>query len=98
MTLPSKQLSEIRADLAALHQAASGIEGWNGKQGWEFITVGEYGLALDEIAYAYVDGGTEMPTALFNIFEKLANTMELESDPEYEGVARLRASANGHSV
>ena len=93
MTLSSNELSAIRADLVALHQAASSIDSWDGKQGRTSIEVGEYGLALDEIAYAYLDSDKTVPTELLNIFERLASMMDLEKDPEYDGVARLRASA-----
>ncbi len=96
MTLSNDELSAIRANLVALHQAASSVDGWDGKRGQTFIEVGEYGLALDEIAYAYLDGGKTMPAELFNVFEKLASMMELEKEPEYEGVARLQAITKAH--
>jgi hypothetical protein len=90
MALSNGELPAIRTGLIALHKAASGIDGWDGKQGRTFIEVGEYGLALDSIAYAYLENNTPMPTDQFQIFEKLASAMELENDPEYDGVARIR--------
>ena len=98
MALSNQELSTIRVNLIALHRAASGMDGWNGKQGQTFIDVGEYGLALDEIAYAHLDNGKAMPTELFRIFDKLATIMELETDSEYDGVARIRASVEGHTT
>ena len=59
---------------------------------WDLeASVGEYGLALDEIAYAYLSSATPMPGHLFRVFERLAVEMEMEGDAEYADVARLRA-------
>ncbi len=80
----------IIADLLTLHQAASTIDGRQKGHSETFIRVGEYGLALDEIAYAYLNNHKTMPAELFKIFEKLAIAMDLESDQEFEGVASLR--------
>ena len=77
-------------NLQTLHRATSALEGWNGQQSATFIRVGEYGLALDEIAYAYLDGKVAMPAKLFQLFEELSVSMALGSNPEFEGVARLR--------
>jgi len=93
MALSITELSAIRNDLTALHNAAFATDGWDGKQARTFIDVGEYGLALDEIAYAYLDAGRTMPPEMFDTFEKLATMMGLAQDAEFEGVARLRASA-----
>ena len=95
MALSSEEGSAIRDDLVTLHQAASSIDGWDGRQSRTFIEVGEYGLALDELAYAYLDSGKNMTAGLFKTFERLAAIMELEGDAEYGGVARLRAGARG---
>lgn len=93
MALSTTELSAIRNDLTVLHKAASATDDWDGKQARTFIDVGEYGLALDEIAYAYLDSGRTMPPDMFETFEKLATMMDLAQDAEFEGVARLRASA-----
>lgn len=85
-------LEKIRTDLFALHHAASAIEGWRGDQALTFIKVGEYPLALDDIAYAYLDSKQLMPSDLFVTFERLAVAMGLERDEEFEGVARLRVA------
>jgi hypothetical protein len=57
----------------------------------EFIDVGEYGLALDGIACAYLDSGKTMPADMFHIFERLAVSMDLERDEEYDAVRKLLA-------
>ncbi len=93
MALSTTELFAIRNDLAALHKVASATDNWDGKQARTFIGVGEYGLALDEIAYAYLDSGRTMPPDMFETFEKLATMMDLAQDAEFEGIARLRANA-----
>ena len=93
MALSTTDLFEIRNDLASLQKIASATGGWDGKHARIFINVGEYGLALDEIAYAYLNSGRTMPPDMFETFEKLATMMDLAQDAEFEGVARLRASA-----
>lgn len=79
------------ADLEILYYAASEIDDWDRDLAEEFIRVGEYGLALDEIAYAYLNSATPMPAHLFQIFERLAVEMEMEGDEDFEDVALLRA-------
>lgn len=81
----------VVADLETLHHAASDIDGWNTKQTETYIKVGEWGLALNGISYAYLNSGKAMPTDLFEVFERLAVEMDMEEDPEFEGVAQLRA-------
>lgn len=83
----------VVADLETLHRAASEIDGWDKQQVATFIQVGEWGLALDDIAYAYLKTGFAMPADLFLLFEKLAVEMEMEGDEDYEAVAQLRAEA-----
>ena len=78
------------ADLETLYYSASDIGDWDRNQAATFIRVGEYGLALDEIAYAYLNSTIPMPGHLFQVFERLAVEMELDGDEEQEDVARLR--------
>jgi hypothetical protein len=86
----------VIADLTTLHQAASAIDGWHKDDAGTLIRVGEYSLALDVIAYAYLNNHKTMPAELFKIFEKLVAAMNLEGDQELEGVARL-IKAQAHS-
>lgn len=83
----------VAADLQVLHRAASEIDNWDKKQAETHIRVGEWGLALDEIAYACLNSGKAMPADLFQTFEKLAVGMEMEGDEDYEDVAQLRAES-----
>lgn len=81
----------VKNDLEKLHQEASPLEGYFKEQAAEFIDVGEYSLALDTIASAYLSNNLRMPADLFAIFDHLAQVMELGNDPEFDGVAKLRA-------
>lgn len=81
----------VRANLEVLHQATCPLPGYFGAQAEEFTRVGEYGLALDTIASAWLRGKAAMPAGLFRVLEGLAKNMELDSDPEYEAAAQLRA-------
>ncbi|MEJ1977407.1 MAG: hypothetical protein WDN49_16190 [Acetobacteraceae bacterium] len=87
----------ISADLPTLQQAASSIDELQKNQAATLIRVGEYGPALDVIAYASLNNRKTMPAELFAVFEKLATVMELDGDPELEGVARL-VKAQAHST
>jgi len=62
----------IVRDLLTLNEAASDVGGRQKEQNLRLIDVGEYGFALDSIAYAYLDNDKHMPADLFEIFEKLA--------------------------
>lgn len=84
---------KVRSDLLALYKTASHLDGWNKEDADQYIKVGEYPLALDSVAYAYLENDTPMPNDQFAVFEDLAAMMQLEGDPEYDGVARLRARA-----
>lgn len=81
----------VEADLLTLYRAAFGINGWSKDVVEELIYVGEYSLALDIMSYAYLNNSINMPDDLFEIFERLAVEMDMEEDPEFEGVAQLRA-------
>lgn len=84
---------KVRSDLLSLYKSASRLDGWNKENVDQYIKVGEYPLALDSVAYAYLENDTPMPSDQFAVFESLAAMMQLEGDPEYDGVARLRARA-----
>ena len=81
----------IWSGLTTLFETAPDLDGWNKGITQTLIDVGEYALALDEIAYVYLESGKPMSADDFQLFEKLAALMELQKDPEFEGVAKLRA-------
>jgi hypothetical protein len=89
--MPEDDTKTVKSGLMILYETASRLDGWHKDQAHEFIRVGEYSLALDSIAYAYLNNGKSMSADQFQLFDKLATIMELDGDPEYEGVARLRA-------
>ena len=83
----------IVSGLVSLYRAAPKVADWDKNMVEEFIRVGEWELALDEIAGAYLDNGAVMPADLFEIFEKLAVEINIEDNDEglFEDVAELRA-------
>ena len=58
----------------------------------QFIDVGEYDLALDNISGAYLEAGTPIPPEVFDTIERLAAALDTLSDPEYGAVAELLAA------
>ena len=85
---------DVRSSLLLMWYAASHFDGWSKDDADQYIRVGEYGLALDSIAYAYLVNDVLMAADQFVIFQNLATVMQLLNDPEYDGVARLLARAN----
>lgn len=90
--MPDYNATTVRSGLAALFDAAPVFEGWNPKQTRTYIRVGEYSLALDDLAHAFLDSGKTISPEHFQLFETLAAQMEMETNPEFQGVARLRAT------
>ena len=86
---------EIRSDLSILYEAVRKLNGWHNDLADEYIRVGEYALALDSIAYAYLNNNIPMPPDQFKVLDRLATSMKLEKDPEYDGVIRIRACRAG---
>lgn len=81
----------VEADLLILYRAISKINRWSKDLAEELIRVGEYSLALDIMSYAYLNNRIIVPAGQFEFFERLAIEMNMEKDPEFEGVAQLRA-------
>ena len=93
--MPEYDSDKVKSGLSFLYEEASRLDSWHKEHAEEFIRVGEYSLALDSIAYAYLLNDKPMPSDQLDVFNRLAVAMDLENDPEYDGVARLRASASG---
>ena len=55
------------------------------------IYVGEWALALDEMAAAYLNNNIPIQNDILNLFEELATSMKMVPGDEYEAVAELRA-------
>ncbi len=81
----------IRSDLSILYESTKQLKGWDVELTKEFIEEGESNLALDNIAFAYLKNEAIMAEDNLIIFEKLADFLETEKDPEYDAVARFRA-------
>ena len=76
--------------LMRLHEATLPLKGYFSDDTREFIEEGEYGLALDGIAAPYLRNNAPMHPDLFAFFEALAADFELERDPAWAAVAKLR--------
>jgi hypothetical protein len=87
----------IKVDLLKLYEAASVVGGRRDSQIEQFISVGEYSLALDGIADTYLAKNIPIANDLFKIFEELAIAMDLEDDQEFREVGRL-IKAQAHST
>lgn len=57
----------------------------------QLIDVGEYSLALDDIAFCYLDNDVLMSSDLFDVFEKLAVMMNVNNKEYCEEAAKLLA-------
>ena len=90
----------IVSGLVTLYRAAPKVDDWDKNMVEEFIRVGEWELALDEIAGAYLESSAVMPADLFEIFEKLAVEMNIEENDEglFEDVTELRARIKARLV
>jgi len=73
--------------------ATSTLDHWNKDHVDTLIDVGEYSLALDELASAYINSGKPVSQEISKLFEILATKMQMVPGDEYEGVAALRARA-----
>ena len=87
------ELAKTKRDVEKLFESTLKFKSQYSNQTKEYIYVGEYGLALDDIAEVYLKNNEMMPPDLFQIFKHLATIMELEKDEEYQGAIKLLARA-----
>jgi hypothetical protein len=91
MGLTTKQLGEVRSCLERLFDLTPGYASDHHRQQIrEFIDVGEYGLAADELAAGILESGRPVPPDIVRLVEQVTVTMELD-DHEYAALAALRA-------
>jgi hypothetical protein len=64
---------------------------WDKRIVRSLIGAGEWGLALDEMAAAYLSNAKPIPNDILNLFEELATSMKMVPGDEYEAVAELLA-------
>ena len=76
--------------LEVLYASIEPLMGRYNHQIRQYIDVGEYGLALDGIAYAYATSNVSMSSVLFQLLDKLATDMDLASDPEFSALTEFR--------
>ena len=58
----------------------------------EYIDVGEYGLALDDLAYIYLQVGKPVPADIIGLFDALATRMDMGQGDEWRAVAEIRTA------
>lgn len=82
----------VRSRLLHLFETASNAGfNWHKDHIWTLINVGEYSLALDEMAAAYINSDQVIPSEVFSTFGDLAAKMGMVHGDEWEAVANLRA-------
>lgn len=91
MSLSIGYVQFLYSDIELIYRLISGIGGWDHEQVRKYMDVGEYSLALDDLADAYLRSGESASADLLYRFEALATKMGMENDPEYQAVAELRA-------
>jgi Cu2+-containing amine oxidase len=92
MSLNAKELGEVRSCLERLFDLTPGcVPDRHRRQIREFIDVGEYGLATDELAASFLESGQAIPHNVARLVEQLADTMGLTDSDEHAAVAALRA-------
>lgn len=83
---------EVKSSIDTLSKSAPIPTDEEMRQIQEFLDVGEYDLALDNISHFYLEAGTAVPLAAFDTIERLAAALDTVSDPEYSAVAQLLAA------
>jgi hypothetical protein len=77
--------------LRLLEEASSRGFNWNDGIIRSLFDAGEWALALDELAAAYLKNIKQSPNDILDLFEGLATSMDIVPGDEYEAVAKLRA-------
>ena len=82
----------VRSGLLRLCDEASsrGFK-WQEDHVHTLIRVGEYSLALDDLAAAYLENTKQISNDILNVFDDLAARMGIVAGDEWEAVAELRA-------
>jgi len=93
MALTHKDRDWIEAGLEKLYDALAMFAGVNRQQVREYIDVGEYGLALDDLADIHLTTGKPVPADIVQLFDALALKMGMKQGDEWQAVAEIRATA-----
>jgi hypothetical protein len=81
----------IEAHLEALYRASTEIAGADHRQVRQYIDVGEYSLALDDLADIQLKSGKPIPPDLIRLFDALATKMDIKPGDGWDAVTELRA-------
>ncbi len=93
MALKPNDMEWIELGLERLFEQSFGLDSDHRRYVREYIDVGEYGLALDNLAYIFIRlAAKPLPTEIRELFEKLALKMGISDGDEWEGVAKVRKS------
>ena len=79
----------IEAGLEELYRGISANIEIDPSQIRKYIDVGEFGLALDELADLYMDIETPVPSATLTVFHALATKMKMTSGDEWQAVLEI---------
>jgi len=93
MALTHEDQDWIEAGLEKLYDASAMFAGVNRQQVREYIDVGEYGLALDDLADVHLKTGKPVPADIVQLFDALAMKMDVKQGDEWQAVAEIRATA-----
>lgn len=89
MALTFEERLANKADLEQLYEAVPSIGAGDLDQVRVYIDVGEYGLALDDLADRYLEAKKLLPPDIRGLFDKLATRMGMKSGDEWRAVAEL---------
>ncbi|HTW73267.1 MAG TPA: hypothetical protein VME47_25540 [Acetobacteraceae bacterium] len=92
MTLTLEQLTKIQSGLKRLLVLAPATcKGRRREHIREFIDVGEYGLALDELAGEMRRSTRPVPAEAASLVERLATELGIDANDEYSNLSAFRA-------
>jgi len=92
MALTHEDRDWIKAGLEKLYDASAIFAGVNRQQVREHIDVGEYGLALDDLAGIHLKTGKPVPADIVQLFDALAMKMGMKQGDGWQAVAEIRAA------
>jgi hypothetical protein len=79
--------------LERLYEALADFGRDGRRQVREYIDVGEYGLALEDVAYIYLQSAPKPLSAeIHRLFDELAVKMGMKEGDEWRGVAKIRGA------
>lgn len=89
MNLTSEERLLIETGLEQLYREILSNGNVNNSQVRQYINVGEYGLALDDLADLYIATKNPLSSATLVLFDDLATKMKMKSGDEWLAVAEI---------